>query len=75
MNAFDELKKLVVDVEEDMVKAEAGVAAAGTRARKGMQAIKAKAQEIRENLLKTRALKDIDNQANKLVGGGTEEEN
>ena len=45
---FEEIKKLVTDLEDDFTKFyEKGNNAAGTRVRKGMQALKNKAQEIR----------------------------
>jgi hypothetical protein len=54
MEAFDRLKKLVLDAEEDLKKAEGGNKAAGTRVRGLMQDIKAVAQEIREKILEIR---------------------
>ena len=54
MEAFDRLKALVAQVEEDMVKAEQGSKAAGTRVRKMMQDIKGAAQEIRVKILEMR---------------------
>jgi hypothetical protein len=54
MEAFDRLKALVVQVEEDMVKAEQGNKAAGTRVRKTMQDIKGAAQEVRLKILEMR---------------------
>lgn len=45
---FEEIKKLVMDLEDDFSKFyEKGNNAAGTRVRKGMQSLKNKAQEIR----------------------------
>lgn len=54
MEAFDKLKKLIADAEEDVLKFEGGNKAAGTRVRKSMQDIKAAAQEIREKVLEKR---------------------
>ena len=54
MQEFDDLKAKVALVEEDLVKAEAGNKAAGTRVRKGMQEIKALAQAVRVKILATR---------------------
>jgi DNA-binding ferritin-like protein len=54
MEAFDRLKKLVLDTEEDLKKAEGGNKAAGTRVRGLMQDIKAVSQEIREKILEIR---------------------
>lgn len=54
MQAFENLKKLVAEAEEDVSKAEGGNKAAGTRARQSMQAIKQAAQEVREAILELR---------------------
>lgn len=54
MEAFDNLKKLVLEVEEDLRKAEGGNKAAGTRVRQLMQDIKNAAQEIRQKILDLR---------------------
>lgn len=54
MEAFDNLKKLVMEVEEDLRKAEGGNKAAGTRVRQTMQDIKNAAQEIRQKILELR---------------------
>ena len=58
MNRFDELKTLVMDLEEDFMKFyEKGNNAAGTRVRKGMQDLKNLAQDIRVEI------QDIKNKA------------
>ena len=45
---YEELKSLIENQEEDITKFyEKGNKAAGTRVRKGMQALKKKAQEVR----------------------------
>jgi hypothetical protein len=54
VDAFERLKKLVTEAEEDIRKAEGGNKAAGTRARQMMQDIKAAAQEVREKILELR---------------------
>jgi hypothetical protein len=54
MQEFDDLKKKVVEVEEELIKAEGGNKAAGTRVRKGMQEIKALAQAVRVKILEGR---------------------
>ena len=51
---YEELKQLVVEVEEDVNKALGGNKAAGTRVRKAMQAIKSKAQDVRKKILEGR---------------------
>lgn len=55
MDAYDRLKQLVVQAEEDVRKAEGGNKAAGTRARQMMQDIKNAAQEVRQAILTARA--------------------
>jgi len=55
MEAFDRLKALVVQAEEDVVKVGGGNKAAGTRLRKTMQEIKSAAQEVRVKVLETRS--------------------
>jgi hypothetical protein len=54
MQEFDDLKKKVVEVEEELTKAEGGNKAAGTRVRKGMQEIKALAQSVRVKIFESR---------------------
>jgi len=54
MEAFDKLKALVVQAEEEMAKVESGNKAAGTRLRKFMQDIKGAAQEVRIKVLEKR---------------------
>ncbi len=54
MLEYENLKKLVAEVEEDVIKAEGGNKAAGTRVRKSMQDIKAAAQEVRVKILEGR---------------------
>ncbi len=58
MLEFEDLKKKVAEVEEDLVKAEAGNKAAGTRVRKGMQDIKALAQAVRVKILASRGTEE-----------------
>jgi xylose isomerase len=51
MNRFEELKNLVMDLEDDFSKFyDKDVQAAGTRVRKGMQDLKNIAQEIRKEV-------------------------
>lgn len=54
VESFDRLKKLVAEAEDDIMKAEGGNKAAGTRARQTMQEIKNAAQEVREKVLELR---------------------
>lgn len=54
MEAYEVLKRLVVEAEEDIRKAEGGNKAAGTRARKTMQEVKAACQEVRNAILNIR---------------------
>jgi len=54
MTEFETLKRLVAEAEEDVNKAAGGNKAAGTRARKRMQEIKAAAQDVRKKILEGR---------------------
>jgi len=48
MSRFDDIKNVIVGVEDDMKKFyEKGNKAAGTRARKGLQELRKLAQEVR----------------------------
>ena len=51
---YDELKKMVIDAEDDVRKAFGGNKAAGTRVRKRMQEIKQAAQNVRVKILESR---------------------
>jgi len=56
MLEYEELKRKVAEVEEDLIRVEQkGNKAAGTRVRKGMQEIKALAQAIRVKVLELRS--------------------
>lgn len=54
MQPYDNLKRLVTEVEEDIRKAEGGNKAAGTRVRQVMQEIKKAAQDVRQAILDMR---------------------
>lgn len=54
MEAFETLKKLVVEAEADVLKWKGGNKAAGTRVRKAMQDIKEQAQAVRVAVLDAR---------------------
>ena len=54
MQEYENLKRLVAEVEEDIRKAEGGNKAAGTRVRKKMQEIKSAAQDVRTRILEER---------------------
>ena len=54
MQAYEELKVLVAEIEADINKAEGGNKASGTRVRKQMQAIKKAAQGVRNAILEIR---------------------
>jgi hypothetical protein len=58
VEAFETLKRLVQEAEDDVQKAEGGNKAAGTRARKAMQDIKNAAQQVREAILQARPDKE-----------------
>ena len=55
MQEYEQLKTLVETAEEDIVKAQGGNKAAGTRVRKIMQDVKAAAQEVRVKILEVRS--------------------
>jgi hypothetical protein len=55
MQEFEVLKQKVAAVEEDIMRAESGNKAAGTRVRKMMQDIKQAAQEVRLKILEKRS--------------------
>lgn len=54
VEAFERIKQLLADVEEDVKKAEGGNKAAGTRVRSIMQDVKNAAQEVRQKILEMR---------------------
>ncbi|MFA5864177.1 MAG: histone H1 [Phycisphaerae bacterium] len=58
MQEYQQLKALVLQVEEDLAKATGGNRAAGTRVRKAMQEIKSMAQEIRKRVLEVRSTEE-----------------
>jgi hypothetical protein len=55
MQEYEELKRLVAEIESDINKAEGGNKAAGTRVRKQMQDIKKAAQTVRNRILEIRS--------------------
>ena len=55
MMEYERLKELVAAAEDDLLKAEGGRKAAGTRVRKQMQDIKAVAQDVRKKILEVRS--------------------
>ncbi len=55
MQEYEQLKEMVAAVEEDIIKAEGGNRAAGTRVRKSMQDIKQMAQNVRIKILEARS--------------------
>lgn len=54
MQEYENLKRFVTEVEDDLNKAVGGNKAAGTRVRKKMQEIKSEAQKIRQRILENR---------------------
>jgi hypothetical protein len=56
MQAYEQLKVLVAEIEADVNKAEGGNKAAGTRVRKQMQEIKKAAQVVRNGVLEIRSV-------------------
>lgn len=55
---------MITEAEDDIMKAEGGNKAAGTRARQTMQEIKNTAQEVREKVLELRDAGNAGNAAN-----------
>lgn len=55
MQEYEDLKKLVAEIESDINKADGGNKAAGTRVRKQMQMIKQAAQAVRNRVLEIRS--------------------
>jgi hypothetical protein len=55
MQEYETLKDLVAAAEDDIIKAEGGNKAAGTRVRKSMQEIKQAAQTVRTKILEARS--------------------
>jgi hypothetical protein len=55
MQAYENLKALVAEIETDVNKAEGGNKAAGTRVRKQMQKIKQACQTVRNAILEIRS--------------------
>ena len=54
MDAFQQLRRLIDEAEDDVKKADGGNKAAGTRVRKKMQDIKNQAQDVRKQVLEGR---------------------
>lgn len=54
MQSYEDLKKVIESIEDDVAKAEGGNKAAGTRVRQAMQDIKNRAQDIRKEILELR---------------------
>ncbi len=55
MQAYENLKALIAEIEADVNKAEGGNKAAGTRVRKQMQKIKQACQAVRNAILEIRS--------------------
>lgn len=58
MEEYEQLKRLVEEVADDVAKAVGGNKAAGTRVRKSMQEIKNAAQEVRKRILDVRSTQE-----------------
>jgi hypothetical protein len=69
MTEYETLKRLVVEVDDDVNKALGGNKAAGTRVRKKMQEIKSAAQAVRQKILEGRG-----GEAGAAAGGGSEQQ-
>ncbi len=58
MEEYDRLKEVVASAEDDVMKADKGNKAAGTRVRKTMQQVKEAAQDVRKKVLELREQPD-----------------
>jgi len=58
MQEYEDLKRLVAEIESDINKALGGNKAAGTRVRKQMQMIKQAAQVVRNRVLEIRSTEE-----------------
>lgn len=66
MNRYEQLKKIITDLEDDFQKFyEKDVQAAGTRIRKGMQDLKTLAQEIRVEVQNKKNAKEAEKKESK----------
>jgi len=54
LDSYEQLKNLIVAVEDDIRKAAGGNKAAGTRVRKQMQDVRNSAQDLRKKVLEAR---------------------
>ena len=54
MQEYEDIKRMIAEIEDDVRKAEGGNKAAGTRVRKQMQDVKNLAQDIRKKVLDLR---------------------
>jgi hypothetical protein len=54
LEAFDTIKRICAEIEDDVAKAVGGNKAAQTRVRKAMQDIKEAAQQVRVGMLEAR---------------------
>ena len=54
MDAYERMKNLIVECDDDIKKAVGGNKAAGTRVRKTMQEVKECAQSVRQGVLNLR---------------------
>jgi hypothetical protein len=54
LDEYTKLEQMVAEAKDDILKADGGNKAAGTRARKKMQDIKTTANEVRKKILESR---------------------
>jgi hypothetical protein len=54
LDEFTKLEQLITEAKDDILKADGGNKAAGTRARKKLQDIKSTANEVRKKILESR---------------------
>jgi hypothetical protein len=55
MVEYEQMKAKVLEIEQEVIKAEGGNKAAGTRVRQTMQEVKTLAQTVRQKILELRA--------------------
>jgi hypothetical protein len=73
LETYENLKKILASVEDDVKKAAGGNKAAGTRVRKVMQELKAAAQGLREQVLLGRSAGEAGEPAGGADAGGEAE--
>jgi signal transduction histidine kinase len=65
VEAFERIKKIISEIDDDLQKAKGGNKAAGTRVRQAMQDLKDAAQEVRVAILEMRGSDKGDGKSDK----------